>query len=295
MEQAILKTLIYADLFDFPMKVWEIHRWLYGKKVTLFQVEKVLKRKRFASRLNSQGDYYFIKGRKGLVKKRLEREVVSGSFNRQVSIIGFILRIVPWIKLLGISGSLAMGNSDKLSDIDLFVVSQKRRLWLTRICVLSILGFLGKRRRRTDSETDAAGKFCVNVLIEEDQTRFPKGDIYLAHEILQMKVVWDRKGAYSRFLNDNEWVFKVLPNWTSTYPQELSLKDYEKQLLKPVTRRADIMDFAEKVFRWLQIRYMGRISGKERVLSRALFLHPHDMRERVIKRFSKECEIILSK
>src|SRR5262245_34090416 len=45
MESAILKTLIYADIFDYPLKAWEIHKWLISKKkCELSEVEESLRR-----------------------------------------------------------------------------------------------------------------------------------------------------------------------------------------------------------------------------------------------------------
>src|SRR3990167_8778923 len=100
MEKAILKTLIYGDIFDYPLKVYEIHKWLIGKKANLRQVEKALEILIVKGKVKKVKGYYVLPKRKELVNKRKRREKQSKAYFRKAKLLALILKIVPWIKLV---------------------------------------------------------------------------------------------------------------------------------------------------------------------------------------------------
>ncbi len=284
MEKAILRTLIYADIFDYPLKAWEIHKWLIHSKVcSLPEVDRVLKKLVRQRRVLEKEGYYVLNGRRGLFRKRMDKVASSKHYLQEARLICRIFKVIPWIKLVGISGNLAMENAGQEDDIDLFVVTAKNRLWLTRILMLTILTLLEKRRKKGESIKKAAGKFCLNLLLEEDQLEQERKDLYTAHEVLQMLPLWERNNAYGGFLGANEWVFKYLPNWVSGMNQEQ---------IKEKTRSEGsfmLFDFAEAAVRVLQLRYMGVGRKKERVSETAVYFHPEDNQPRVLKEYERRC------
>lgn len=213
MEKAILKTLIYADIFDYPLKVYEIHKWLIGKQASLRQVEKAVEKLRVKGKVVRGEDYYFLPGRHQLLAKRQRRQQQSVKYFRKAKLLTVILKLIPWIKLIGISGGLAMENAQKGDDIDLFIITAKNRLWISRLLALGLLSLTGQRRKVGQNGKKVAGKLCLNILLEEDRLAQINKDIYLAHEVLQMRVLWQREKVYSKYLSENTWVFKFLPNW----------------------------------------------------------------------------------
>jgi len=196
MEKAILKTLIYADIFEYPLKIWEIHKWLIGRKVSSYQVEKAIEKLVQSGKCKVKSDYYFLPGRGSLVAKRKAREKQSAKYLRKAKILTFILKLVPWIKLVGISGGLAMDNATKEDDIDLFIIAGKNRLWISRLLTLILLSLTGQRRKVGKTGRKIAGKLCLNILLEEDRLEQSSKDIYLAHEVLQMKILLQRGGGF---------------------------------------------------------------------------------------------------
>lgn len=295
MEKAVLRTLIYADIFDYPMKVWEIQKWIIGRKATFKQVEKTLEKMYQVSRIKYYGDYYFLKGRRGLVKERVARQKISERLLKQARLISQIFKIIPWIKLVGVSGSLAMENADKNSDIDLFIITEKNKLWICRLGLLGILELLGKRRKRGENEKQASGKICINLLLEEDSLAQKDKNIYLAHEVLQMRVLWQRGGVYSKFLEENEWVFKYLPNWTSSVGikyQVLSIKGSKKFSHNTYYILHNTLGWMERIAKWLQLRYMGAPKGKEQIKDGALYFHPEDIGPKVSEEYNRKLKAI---
>ncbi len=268
MEKAILKTLKYADIFDYPLKSYEIHKWLIKKQVPLQKIQKSL------SKFQEYKGYFFLKS-KSQVLKRIKNTGVSKGLFLKAKIFTQILKIVPWIKLVGISGGLAMGNAGKIDDIDLFLITSKNRLWLSRM-FSNLLLFLVRRKR---GAKNVKGKFCLNIFIAEDRLT-QKKDLYTAHEILQMKVIWEREGTYQRFLEENEWVFKYLPNWTTN----IRLTEKNNSL---IINHQSLIDLMERLAKWIQLKYMGKPDGFERIEDGALYFHPVDYRTKVLAALDK--------
>lgn len=277
MEKAILKTLIYADIFDYPLTTYEIHKWLIGKKTTLRQIEKALQRLSQASRIRYQKGYYFLPRGQQLIAKRQRRHRQSVSYFRKAKLLTAILKVIPWIKLVGISGGLAMDNAQKKDDIDLIIVTSKNRLWTARLLALGLLSLTGQRRKVGQSGKKIAGKLCLNILLEEDRLDQKKRDIYLAHEVLQMRVLWQRDGIYAEYLSDNAWVFKFLPNWTtnlSSQPRVIAQTNHWIPAFAGMTM--------EQMAKWFQIKIMKKPIGQERIQDGALYFHPNDIRLQVL-------------
>lgn len=294
MEKAILKTLLYSDIFDYPLTIFEIHKWLIGRKSNLRQVEESVGRLKTKGTVLSVKGYCVLSKRNSLVKKRLESKYFSKHYFRKAYLISFILKVIPWIKLVGISGGLAMDNAGKMDDIDLFIITSKKRLWISRLFILGILEGLGQRRRVSDSKKQAAGKICCNLILEEDKLEQVSKNLFTAHEVLQMKVLWQRGNVYHKFLEDNEWVFKFLPNWIATNTSLRAPKGRGNLDLKK-SQDSYVATFLgmtlEKWAKNFQLRVMQTPKGQERIEEGALYFHPEDYGQKILAMYDRRSEL----
>ena len=55
------------------------------------------------------------------------------------------------------------------------------------------------------------------IITAKDNLVQGKQDIYKAHKILEMKPLWYKGKIYQKYLQENEWAFKFLPNWIGIY------------------------------------------------------------------------------
>ncbi len=271
MEKAILKTLIYADIFDYPLKGYEVFKWLVKEETTLLKVERALQRLIKKKKIQFFKDYFFLLGKKRLVLKREGHEKYSKSLFRKAYIFANILRVVPWIKLVGISGGLALNDADKKDDIDLFLITSGKRLWISRILAIFLLNIFGVRRKVGMKKLNVKKKICLNTILDAEHLEQRYKDLFVAHEVLQMKVLWQREGVYSKFLYDNDWVFKFLPNWTSRI----------KYLKTRVDEGSKIIDQLEDFAMQFQIKIMQPPKGLERIEDGGLYFYPSDYREKI--------------
>jgi len=217
MEKAILRTLAYADVFDYPLSAPEVWKWLIGQQATgdrQKEVEKTLKEKSFlVSRVSCRHGLYCLSGKEKIVKIREQRKTWSASKIKLAEKVAGILRLIPWVKLIGITGALAMNNSKEDDDLDLLIVTSKNRLWLTRLFSVFLVELTGKRRRPGDKLVK--NKICLNMLLDESHLAIPEKeqDLFSAHEVCQMKLLWEKERTYQQFLKANQWSQEFLPNW----------------------------------------------------------------------------------
>ncbi len=285
MEKAILKTLIYADLFEYPLKAWEIHKWLVGKKSSMIEVEKELIKLIKSKKIQTKKELYFLKRKEKLVAKRIRSQKVVSSFLRKVKLVSYLLRIIPTVKLIGVSGGLALDNVSKKDDIDLFIITKAGTLWFTRLMVLGVLDLISLRRKRSSSKREAAGKICVNILLDENNLEQKFKDIYIAHEILQMKILYQKDNVYSKFLEDNLWVFEFLPNWASS----VRVQGTRERVQGTGDRvQSILLKILEQGAKRLQLKIMGAPEGLERIQEGSLYFLPEDYRNWVLKAYVKK-------
>lgn len=261
-----VSSLLYHDIFDYPLSLGELVKWRAGKKLTT---------KREPLVINKNG-FYFIEGREGAILKRLLKERISARKLEIARKAGKILGLIPTIKMVAVTGALAMGNVSEESDIDLMVVSQKGTLWTTRLLTLLFLDLIGFPRRKY-GDKNQKDKLCLNIWLDEASLTWPKKsrNSYTAHEICQIRPLVNKDKTYDRFIYENLWVREFWPN--AVRLRNIGAKTHPKHpflaIFEPLARR-------------LQFWHMrGKITREVVTKSRALF-HPHDWSKVVLKRLA---------
>lgn len=282
--RAILRTVIYADVFDYPLKLDEIWRGLIGcSNVTKLQCYKEIKK---IKAIKVKKEFYFLKGRGNTVGLRQEREKWSEEKLKTAQKIGDLLKLIPSIKLVGITGAVAVGNAKADDDIDLFAVTSAGWLWTTRLLTTLLMEITGERRH--PGEESVNNKICLNMFAAEDYLEIPKKeqDLFSSHEVVQMKLLWDRGETYKKFLQVNSWVKKYLPNATESINYKVSSIQYENKNRKP--------NFLENILKQFQLWYMRNRRTTEIIKGGIIRFHPHDARVWVMREYKKRLKLFLA-
>jgi hypothetical protein len=200
---AILYTLVYADLFDYPLRVDEIHRYLTGYAASLAAVEEHLHRHgRLAEQLGSEDPYWFLAGREHLVGLRRQRETYSRALWRQAERYGRLMAALPFVRMVAVTGSLAMNNaSGPDDDIDFLIVAAEHRVWLARGLAILIVHLAGRRGL----------ELCPNYVVAEHHLALGEPSLFTAHEMAQLVPICGQQ-VYHRLLARNAWMATFLPN-----------------------------------------------------------------------------------
>jgi hypothetical protein len=202
LKHAILHTLIYADIFDYPLKAGEIQRYLTGLPASLETVSALLQEGQSVPGLWSRvGEYTLLPGRQEIVAKREHRRQIAARLWPQALLYGRLIARLPFVRMLAVTGSLAMSNVEKAADLDYLVVTKTGRLWLCRALILALGRFAALQ----------GISLCPNYLISERALVFPDQTLYAAHELAQM-VPLSGLDVYARMRALNPWVRRFLPN-----------------------------------------------------------------------------------
>src|SRR5688572_8466038 len=213
MNHAILQTVVYADIFDYPLTENEIHRYLTGFPAPLESVSDALRKGGLVpSLLERAGDYYHLTGREQVVSSRQRRGQVAARLWPQALRYGHMIAGLPFVRMLAVTGSLAMDNVEAGADLDYLIVTKTGRLWLCRALVLA-LGRLAALQ---------GVRICPNYLISERCLEFPEQSLYTAHELAQM-VPLSGFDVYARIRTLNPWVGRFLPNADGAPPRSISI------------------------------------------------------------------------
>lgn len=275
--RSILKTVLYSDIFDYPLTAQQIWKYLITtEKISIEDFEKVLKN--IKSPVDKKDGWYFIHGRQNLIRKRLKRRKESA---RKLEIAYEILSklcVIPTILLLGVSGGVSLHNADRKDDIDIFVIAKKNTIWFTRISIVLLLMLKGKYRKRLDR--NVMDKICLNMLIDERGLAFnsDRQDLYNAHEIIQMKPIFSRSKFYEKFISKNLWVKNFIPNSLDT--KILRYEDKNKKKQSAISYLLFAVEIFAKTF---QLWYIKRHISRETVSDGMVAFHPFDRKEEIMK------------
>lgn len=148
---------------------------------------------------NVEGDLYADRA-SHLVARRSQQRTWSRRFLATHAAALARLTRIPWIEYVGLTGSTCFDACEEGGDLDLFVVTQRHRLWIS-ICLMSAM-------KRVNAIPRA---FCINYVVEEDRLRFPERDYFTAVQLVQMVPLYN-SAMKAEILRVNPWVFEFLPN-----------------------------------------------------------------------------------
>lgn len=201
---AILKTVIYGDIFHFPMTEEEIHHFLIHDEQVEFAVIK--ERLEFSSFLASSlcfdGTYYALATRPDIFTLRHDREKMMQQLAGRVKTYGRLLMYFPFVEFVGVTGALSMRNpSTDEDDLDYLVVTRPGRVWLARACIILLVRIMRLRKI----------EICPNYVLASDQLKQARQDLYIAHEIAQLLPL-AQTTLYEQLRNQNRWTEDHLAN-----------------------------------------------------------------------------------
>lgn len=202
LDEAVLQTVAYGDLFDYPLTAGEIRRYLIGLEATESEVADWLDNAASSKRLLVQcGGYVALRGRAEIIDVRQRRMARARRLWPVALRYGQIIGSLPFVRMVAVTGSLAVDNADSDSDIDYFIVTASGRLWLCRAMVILLVKLAAKR----------AVAICPNYFLSENALSLQDHNLYAAREMAQMVPIYGLD-VYGRMRRENEWVVHYLPN-----------------------------------------------------------------------------------
>jgi hypothetical protein len=240
LSQNILATVAYYDVMDYPMTVFEIWKYLISdcqsansdpayaeasagkqekKKISIIDIINELEKEELKKKIETFRGYYFLPGRKNLVAQRIERNKISEEKLKIIRRVIWFLRFVPFVRMILVTGRVAMKNAQMRSDLDLLLIFEKGHIFLGRFLTVGLLSLLGKRR----TGEKIKNKVCLNHFLSTELSVTVQ-DLFSAHEYVFMLPVFGLEW-YQKFFEKNAWIGIYHPNFKSGLPNTKEVKD----------------------------------------------------------------------
>ncbi len=124
----------------------------------------------------------------------------------------------PYVKAVGVSGSLSKGYYDEDSDIDFFVITHPNKLWICRTLLMLYKKIFLLNSRKY---------FCVNYFISENYLEIEEKNRFTATE-LKTLIPIQGKGVFELFYENNRWVNQYFSKFN---PDLSTISEIKKPLL----------------------------------------------------------------
>lgn len=209
LKESITKTLKYFHMFRFPLLIEEIHRFLHIKttKAELLQAtrEMIQERKLFRKR-----DMYALENSDLIFLNRLVGSDVATEKLKEAVTSTKIVSNFPFVRCICISGSLSKGYADENSDIDFFIITAPKRLWICR----TILHMFKKATFFMNQQHS----FCMNYFIDESMLCIEEQNLFTATEVATLIPMYNA-AVHKKLLQSNAaWMQNHFPNISEGNP-----------------------------------------------------------------------------
>lgn len=165
----------------------------------------------------------------------------------------YLLRGVPFLRLVGLNGSLVTGTMNRESDIDFYIVTAADRLYLTRALVTLVVHLTGWRRYGDKIR----GRICLNRFATVEALEITPHDDYHARVFSGLVPLWAVDETYSQYVAANRWMtdFSAPPTNHSTRPLSPGIT----AIFRRVSERILGGWWGDRLEGWCRVWQQGRI------------------------------------
>jgi hypothetical protein len=288
-ESSVIKTLLYFDLFNYPLATDEIKKFCradfseHNLDETLYSLlEKQL--------LFSKNNYFLLANDFKKVQQRIEDNKRAQAVMKKAKFFSKLISQFPYVRAVFISGSLSKGVMHKDSDVDYFIITAPNRLWLCRtLLVLFKKIFLFNSHKY----------FCVNYFVDENHLRINDKNIFTATEIASL-IPMVNHDLFKLFIERNNWVYGFLPNAGQTEFASFPLKRnylktfFEKLFSGKIGNYFETTSLKKTVSYWQKkYRYHPEIDFTDTIRARSEVAkyHPNKFQHKVLKKLEERISL----
>jgi predicted nucleotidyltransferase len=293
-KENILATLAYFDIFKYPLTGGEIFLFLKNK-YDQADFEHALKYLVASQSVYQFSNFYTLKNDYSLIARRYNGNKKAAEMIKIAATVGDMLIKFPYVRGIAISGSLSKNFADENSDIDLFIITAKNRLWIARSLMHAFkkLTFLVNKQ----------DYFCMNYYIDEAQLEIKEKTIYTAIEVVTL-IPLQGDTIIEQFYAANSWTRTYLPNKimriSSAKPVKPSLFKnlFEKTFNNPVGNSIDNLLMKITAGRWGKKTSQKKLNSKGTIMSMDADKHyckpdPRNFQARLLDQYESKIKQIL--
>jgi len=252
LEDQVIKTLLYFDIFNYPLKSVEVLKFL-RRESSVEQVTQCLNELTKKQSVFRFGDLYSLHEEENNIMRRRAGNAAAEKWLAIAKKRASFIAKFPYVRAVMASGSLSKGYMDEKSDLDFFVVTAPGRLWVARtLLVMYKRMFLGNSHKQ----------FCVNYFVDETHLEIEEKNLFTATELVTLLPLYNHD-AYKAVIHSNGWVRHFFPNFECAAPdgqqakRSAIVRNTMELLIAPVSVLFD------RFFMWISLRRWHRLYGKQ--------------------------------
>lgn len=203
-ESAVIHTLAYFSLFQHPLREEELGRYLQFCPMEGTALTSTLDALSGAGLIECSEGLYYLAGQRSLTAVRNKRTRLAQPWLARIKTSVWVLRHIPFVEGLALSGSLSKGTQDPGGDLDFMLLCRPRKLWTTALFLSAFHKLLGPQRKK---------RFCTNFLLATDHLLIDQRNLFTATEIVFLAPLVNGP-LWQAFFQENAWVREFYPNWT---------------------------------------------------------------------------------
>ena len=265
MRSSILKVLAYFDLFNYPVTAGEI-RFFLDREVSESQLAGNLESLVDDKCLFRTDGFYSLKDDQKLVERRLKGNKHAGDLLLIANKISRFLFQFPYVRGIGISGSLSKHFADEHADIDYFIITRANRLWIARTFMHLF--------KKWSFLTGKQHWYCMNYYIDEEALEIEEKNIFTATELITLLPAAGGNETLARFFKANSWTATYFPHYHERKKDSFNVvrpsllkKALEKLFDNPLGDRLDNYLRRLTSRRWLEKEARGALNDKGQRMS----------------------------
>ncbi len=203
LQDEVLSVLHYYLLFHYPLTLQEIHA-NFPSKITEDTVLTALNNLVAKKKVYTFNGFYSIEADiKSIVLDRQKGNKLAAEKEQDARRSAALIYKFPFVRFVGLSGSLSKGYAEEDSDFDFFIITESNRLWICR----TLLHIFKKFTFLTGTQH----KYCMNYFIDTEEIALKDNNRYTAVELTTLVPIHGSE-YYTDLINANDWVKDFLPN-----------------------------------------------------------------------------------
>ncbi len=212
--ESIIDTLAFFAIFDWPLTSTEVYQWLWQPPANTTPSAVLLTLADLANRqvIETGGGYFCLSGiEAALERRRGAHWLVEHKMQRARRALWWTTW-VPFLRAVFICNTVAFGWPRAQSDIDVFVVVKRGRLWLTRALFTGAIALSGYRRHGQK----VADRVCLSFYITDDvldlePVKKSVEDVLLTYWVLFLHPLYDPEQLAHTIRLANQWAVNTVP------------------------------------------------------------------------------------
>lgn len=215
--QSIISTLAYFDIFNYPLTIAELHRYLWKppQAVTLTEVYSEIDR---MDDIEIHQGLVCLRGRGATITSRTTAYLESErKYKKRLPYIR-LLTYLPHVQAIFVVNSLAFQNVRPDSDIDLLIVARPGTIWSTRFFTTALAKLLRLRPRPGNTKDTLCLSFYVDGgTLNMHNLMSDALDIHEVYWLRHLFPIYDPQNIGKKIDTANDWIHEYLPNAKSVH------------------------------------------------------------------------------